>query len=137
TLYYRCWFTFPLGYYKDLVERNTGTSYWKHWYKLEHWSDPAGTPVRLEGLREVTCERTVPASFDPAERVAAAGEQVSKRRTLIADNVRAWGDFYDGREVRFASFVPPGRYDLSRPWRNEYRRLARFSRAVLRDVRSP
>ena len=136
-LYYHGWFTFPLGHYKSLFERNTGVSYWKHWYKLEHWSNPAGTPVRLATLRQVTRERELRASLDPQEPVIVAGEQVNKRRTTIARNIRTWGDFYDGRQIRFATFAPPGRYDLSKPWKNEYGRLSRFDKAVLRDIRSP
>jgi hypothetical protein len=138
-LYYQGWFTFPLGHYKELFERNTGLDYFAgwNWYRLEHWSDPAGTPVRLEGLREVEREREVPTVFNPDEPVIAAGEQLRKRKTVDAVNVQTWGDFYDGRPVRFATFRPPGRYDVTRPWKNEYRRLARFEKALLRDVVSP
>src|SRR5207245_4343412 len=84
-LYYQCWFTFPLGYYKDLFEQNTGLPYWRHWYYLEHWSDPAGTVVPLDKLRRVTSEREVPASFDRDETTFASGEQVRKRRTTLAE----------------------------------------------------
>jgi hypothetical protein len=136
-LYYQGWFTFPLGHYADVFEHNTGLPYWRHWYYLEHWFDPAGTPVALDQLRQVVREREVKATFDRSEEVLAAGEQVRKRRTTIAENVRTWGDFYDGRKVRFASFIPPGRYSDSHPWKNEYTRMDRFDRAVLRDVRSP
>ncbi len=56
TLYYQAWFTFPLGHYKALFEHNTGLAYSKHWYYLEHWFDPAGTPIPLDKLREVVRE---------------------------------------------------------------------------------
>ena len=135
--YYHGWFTFPLGHYKRLFEHNTGTSYWKHWYKLEHWSDPVGTPVQLGGLRAVTREREVAARFATDEPVILAGEQVRKRRTVDAENILTWSDFYDGRKVQFATFTPPGRYDVHRPWKNEFGRLSCFVGAVLRDIRSP
>jgi hypothetical protein len=137
-LYYQGWFTFPLGHYKDVFEHNTGLPYWKHWYYLEHWFDPAGTPVALDRLRRVTREREVSATFDRTERVLAAGEQVRKRRTTSAENVVTWGDFYDGRhDVRFASFIPPGRYSARHPWNNKYRRMDHFEKAILREVVSP
>jgi uncharacterized membrane protein YdjX (TVP38/TMEM64 family) len=136
-LYYQGWFTFPLGHYGRLFEHNTGLPYWRNWYYLEHWFDPAGTLVRLDGLRQVTAEREVPATFDGQEPVLVAGEQVRKRREVIADNVLAWQDFYDGRRVRFAQFVPPGRYSVKKPWKNHFGRLAHFDRAVLREVVSP
>ncbi len=136
-IYYQGWFTFPMGHYQALFERNTGVSYWKHWYKLEHWSDPAGTPLRLEPLRKMTRERDVPASFDPNECLIIAGEQVRKRKTVDGENIRTWGEFYDGRKVRFATFAPPGRYDVRKPWKNEYGRIARFEKAILREVVSP
>ena len=136
-MYYQGWFTFPLGHYKSVFEHNTGLPYWKHWYYLEHWFDPAGTPVPMGKLREVMAEREVPAAFDRAAPVFFAGEQLRKRRTTVAQNVRAWGDYYDGRAVRFASFVPPGRYDLSKPWKNEYVRMDRFDKAILRTVKPP
>ncbi len=136
-LYYHGWFTFPLGHYGRLFERNTGLPYWRHWYYLEHWADPAGTVVSLDGLRHVVEEREVPATFDPAEPIRASGEQQGKRRTTVAENLRTWGDFYDGRRVRFAAFIPPGRYSVAHPWKNEFGRLAHFDRAVLRTVVSP
>ena len=136
-LYYQNWFTFPLGHYKRVFEQNTGISYWNHWYKLEHWSDPRGTPVPLDGLRKVTNEREVRAVFDASEPILAAGEQVRKRRTTDGENLRTWGDFFDGRKVRFATFAPPGRYDVRKPWKNEYWRLSQFDKAILREIVSP
>ena len=136
-LYYHGWFTFPLGHYAAVFEENTGIPYRKHWYKLEHWSDPQGTPLSLDKLRQVLSEQPVKCRYDPNERLIAGGEQISKRRTTEAENVVAWKDFFDGRPVTFAAFVPPGRYDLNHPWKNEYWRLANFEGAVLREVRSP
>jgi hypothetical protein len=137
-LCYHGWFSFPLGHYRQLFERNTGLSYWKHAHYLEHWFDPAGTPVRLEGLRRVLDEQDVSATFDPSEPILAAGEQVGKRRTTLAANLRSWGDFFDNQHrVRFAQFIPPGRYSVSHPWQNQYGRLSRFGHAIMRKVLSP
>jgi hypothetical protein len=139
-LYYQCWFTFPLGHYKDVFEQNTGLSYWQHWYYLEHWFDPAGTLVPLEKLRRVTSEREVPATFDRDETTFAAGEQVRKRRTTLTENIVSWGDFFDsrpGRPVEFASFIPPGRYSVNHPWKTQYWRMDRFEKAILRRIESP
>jgi uncharacterized membrane protein YdjX (TVP38/TMEM64 family) len=137
-LYYQDWFTFPLGHYARIFGKNTGLPYWRHWYYLEHWFDPAGTPVRLESLRRVVTEREVPARFDSDEALILAGEQARKKRTTLAENVRTWGDFYDGRhKVRFATFIKPGRYSVRHPWKNEYGRMTRFEKAILRETRSP
>jgi hypothetical protein len=88
-------------------------------------------------LRKVVSEREVPATFDMSQRVIASGEQARKRRTTVAKNVVTWGDFFDGRTIRFASFIPPGRYSLAHPWKNEYRRMDRFDKAILREIKSP
>lgn len=136
-LYYQGWFTFPLGHYKRIFEQNTGLAYWSHWYYLEHWFDPAGTVVRLDGLRQVVQERDVQASFDGNEKVIVAGEQVRKRKTTMAGNIRTWDDFYDGRTIRFATFIPPGRYSVQHPWKNEYGRIDQFDKASLREITSP
>jgi uncharacterized membrane protein YdjX (TVP38/TMEM64 family) len=136
-LYYQGWFTFPLGHYRHLFQRNTGLPYWRHGYYLEHWFDPAGTPVRLDGLRRVLHEREVTAAFDRDEAILVAGEQARKRRTVLGDNLLTWGDFYEGHTIRFAQFVPPGRYSVARPWKNQYWRLHDFEKAVLRKVVSP
>lgn len=136
-LYYQGWFTFPLGHYKDLFEQNTGLPYWRHWYYLEHWFDPAGTPVSLDKLREVVREREVRATFERSEKVLASGEQAHKRRTVFGKNILSWGDFYDGRTIRFAAFLPPGRYSVGHSRENEYRRIDRFDRAILREIKSP
>jgi hypothetical protein len=136
-LYYQCWFTFPLGHYLELFEQNTGLPYWRHWYYLEHWFDPAGTVMPLDKLRRVTAEREVPTRFDRGETAFAAGEQVRKRRTTLAENVVTWGDFFDGRPVEFAAFIPPGRYSVNHPWATQYWRMDRFEKAILRQIISP
>lgn len=133
-LYYQGWFTFPLGHYAQLFEQNTGLAYWRHWYYLEHWFGPAGTRVPMNDLRKIVSEREVAASFDKTERIIAASEQGRKRRTAVLDNVVSWGDFYDGRPIRFASFIPPGRYSAGRPWKNKYRELKNFEKAVVRQI---
>jgi len=136
-LYYQNWFTFPLGHYQEIFEANTGLPYWKHWYYLEHWFDPVGKIVDLDGLRKVEHENEVTAAFDLAEPVIVAGEQVRKRRTTIAENIVSWGDFYGDKKVRFAAFVPPGRYSVHRPWKNQYWRIDRVEKAILRKIVSP
>src|SRR5207245_1321180 len=114
-----------------------GLPYWRHWYYLEHWFDPAGTAVPMAKLRKVLREQEVPANFDPSEKVLAAGEQLRKRRTTIGENILIWSDFYDGRKIRFASFIPPGRYSVNHPWKNKYTQIDRFDKAVLREIESP
>jgi hypothetical protein len=135
-LYYHGWFTFPLGHYKRIFQRSTDLSYWRHFYYLEHWVDPEGVRIPLDRLRRVTREREVPARFEGDEPVIAAGEQVLKKRTVLAD-VMSWKDFYDGRPIRFATFARPRRYDRRRPWHNELWRMERFDRCILRDVLTP
>ncbi|MGO9531054.1 MAG: hypothetical protein ACLP3B_07720 [Syntrophobacteraceae bacterium] len=76
SLYYQCWFTFPLGHYKDILSRDTGVSYWSYWYRMEHWVDPTGTPMRLELLRSVKSEREVPVFFNTNEPIFMQGEQI-------------------------------------------------------------
>lgn len=137
-LYYQGWFTFPMGHYKTLFEANTGLSYWEYWRRLAHWADPAGTPVAVDKLRTVKQERPVQAEFLADEPIFASGEQQRKLRTLIAKNLLTWKDFYeDSRSVQFASFVPPGRYNVRKPWNNEFWRLAKFVKAELRDIETP
>jgi len=136
-MYYQGWFTFPLGYYKDVFESNTGLSYASHWYYLEHWFDPAGTPLALGKLRDVIHESKASTAFDADEPLLIAGEQVRKRRTTMAANVVTWGDFYRPNDIYYATFVPPGRYSDTTPWSNEYPRIANFEGAVLRKVNSP
>ena len=137
-LYYQGWFTFPMGHYKTLFEANTNLSYWDYWRRLAHWADPAGTPVAVDKLRTVKQERPVQAEFLADEPIFASGEQQRKIRTLIAKNLVVWKDFYnEAHSVRFASFVPPGVYNVSKPWKNEFWRLSRFIKAELRDVETP
>lgn len=136
-LYYQAWFNFPLGHYRQMVEQNAGISYNRFWYRLEHWFDPAGTEVDLSQLRKVVRERDAKAEFPKNERVLAAGEQKRKMRCVTADNIRTWADYYDGRSIRFATFIQPGRYSVLHPWAHEYWRVGSFQGAILRDVVSP
>lgn len=57
--YEHLWFTFPLGLCKQVFERVNGLSYWSYRWKLEHWVDPAGTPIRLDWFRTVEQEWTI------------------------------------------------------------------------------
>ncbi|MGH7814685.1 MAG: hypothetical protein ACREQI_11875 [Candidatus Binataceae bacterium] len=139
TLYYHGWFTFPLGYYKEIFERNTGLPYWKHWYYLEHWFNPAGLKLNLAKLRTVLRERTAPAKFLADEPIFAYGDQRRKLRSLDLHNLLTWGGFFTpaGYAIRFPTFAPPGRYFVSKPWKNEYWRLGKFDKAILRNIKSP
>ena len=135
-LYYQGWFTFPLGQYKDVFEEITGLSYWKYRRRLEHWVDPAGSSINLKALRKVLHEREVQAEFLAQERIYASGEQVRKLRNTNFQNVITWKDFC-GSSVEFATFAPPGKYYVEKPWKSEYWRIAEFKEAILRDIQSP
>ena len=41
------------------------------------------------------------------------------------------------RKVRFAAFIPPGRYSVDRPWKNQYWRIDRVEKAILRKIVTP
>ncbi|MCB1181190.1 MAG: hypothetical protein KDK55_04130 [Chlamydiia bacterium] len=137
-LYYHGWFEFPLGHYKEVFEKINQLSYWRHWHRLEHWSSPAGKKIDLETLRtplETLPLKTVDLSN---ERVIARGEQYRKLRTLSAEKVLNWRDFLTYREhVAFATFLPPGRYEVSSRWENEYERINTLETAILRRVKCP
>ncbi|WP_447979958.1 hypothetical protein [Candidatus Nitrospira bockiana] len=135
-VYEHVWFTFPLGLYKHLFERVNGLSYWDHWWSLEHWVDPAGTPVRLDRIRTVEQERPVAPDVRWHEPPAARGEQALKRRNILAPPVYTYRDWY-AQPVRFASFIPPGRYSVAHPRETKLQYLADLTGAVLRRVRMP
>lgn len=137
-LYYHGWFDFPLGHYRRIFEEINKVSYWKHWHRLEHWVNPHGRLVAMEKLRTVEEEKLVDISYNPNERLIFSGEQKRKQRLTRAPNVRCWMGFCESRQqVRFASFVAPGRYRIDAPWSNEFHRIAKLHRAVIRRVRSP
>ncbi|MDJ0625847.1 MAG: hypothetical protein QNJ31_05720 [Candidatus Caenarcaniphilales bacterium] len=136
-IYYHGWFNFPLGHYKNIFEKINKVSYWKYWWSLEHWVDPEGAPVNLKALRSIIDEKEVKAKFLADERIFAYGEQRRKRRTIQAQNLRTWKDFYDGRKIEFATFIPPGLYKVNVPWKNEFWRIARLKKAFIRNIDSP
>jgi hypothetical protein len=136
SLYYQGWFTFPLGHYKNIFEQLNGISYWKHWFRLEHWLDPEGLTMDLTKLRTVVSEQIVKGSCDCNETVVLDGEQVRKARTTNAAGVRCWDDFCRRRDmIQFASFIPPGRYSVRHPWGNQYERIESFENSVVRWVK--
>jgi hypothetical protein len=136
-MYYQGWFTFPMGHYARLVEYNTGLDYADYWYGLEHWFDPAGTIMNMDGLRSVYSEREATVRFRPDERLIVAGEQVRKKRTVNVPNQVTWGDVIREGSAEFATFIPPGRYSVRHPWGNEYWRLDHLEKAVVREVTTP
>ncbi len=138
SLYYHGWFTFPLGHYKSIFEGENGISYWKHWFRLEHWLSPEGTYVNLDKLR--TIEEEVPAQvmYDPQEAIFASGEQAQKARIMSSKGIKQWKDFADkSHKISFATFTPPGRYTIQHPWGNEYDRFAQLNSAYVRSIDSP
>jgi hypothetical protein len=135
--YYHGWFTFPLGQYKKVFENINPVSYWKHWLRLEKWHNPAGKAINLELLRSVKTEAEVDAEFPQDERIIVAGEQTRKIRNIMAKNLITWEDFYNNNnQIRFATFRKPGFYDPKTPWGNQYWRIGKFEKAVLREIQS-
>ncbi|HBE20879.1 MAG TPA: hypothetical protein DEG17_18055 [Cyanobacteria bacterium UBA11149] len=136
SMYYQGWFTFPMGHYKDVFEKINNISYTKHLWRLEHWQDPAGTIVNTKMLREVIDEKEIAVNFPLDERIIASGEQARKVRTTLATNLTTWGDFYSGKhDIKFATFRPPGYYDAKTPWQNEYWRIGKFDKGIVRNIK--
>ncbi len=136
TLYYQSWFTFPLGHYKNVFENINNISYWNHWWRLEHWQDPSGTVINTSLLRKIIDEKEIVSQFPTDEKIIVAGEQSRKVRTTIATNLTSWKDIYSGEnKIEFATFRPPGFYDTSKPWGNEYWRIGKFEKVVLRNIK--
>lgn len=138
-LYYQGWFTFPLAHYQKIWEENTGLSYCQDcfWYRMEHWMDPSGTPIALDRLRTVCAESPVAASYNPCEAILYDGEQIRKTKTSNLSGMRTWCDVLHASQNSFATFVPPGRYQVKKPWGNEFWRLACYEKATVRLVQSP
>ncbi len=133
--YYQGWFDLPMGYYKDVFEKINNLSYWKHWWKLEHWQDPTGTVTDVNLLRKVINQQDVANQFPLNEKIIVAGEQSRKIRTTQAINLRTWSDFYHkDDEIHFAAFLPPGLYQNEKPRNNEYWRIGKFEKAILRNI---
>lgn len=135
-VYEHVWFTFPLGLYKNLFQLVNGLSYWDYWWSLEHWVDPSGTPIRLERLRRVEREWKVTALARWEESPQWRGEQLLKRRNILAPPVHTYRDWYT-QPIQFASFIPPGRYSVSQPRDTKLHYLAEFTGAMLRQVHTP
>lgn len=135
-LVYQGWFTFPLGHYKDVFEHNTGLAYRNHWYYLEHWFDPEGTKVEFDALRDKQRSYSVQFHYDFNEPAIAEGEQINKKKNIIADHaIHRFQDYYQG-DVGFSTFFPPGIYRKDKPWNNEFWRLHKPTTAELNDIRS-
>lgn len=132
-VYEHLWFTFPLGLYKMLFERVNGLSYWSHWWSLEHWTDPSGTRIPMDRIR--TVERQWPVHAKPGwdEPVAMQGEQARKQKNILTPIPETYRDWYS-RPVRFASFIPPGRYSRAHLRDTELHYLADLAGATLRQV---
>ncbi|WP_373529255.1 hypothetical protein [Nostoc sp.] len=135
SLYYQSWFTFPIGHYKNIFEKNNNISYWQHWWRLEHWQDPSGTVINTNSLRKVIDEKEAFTQFPIDEKIIVAGEQSRKIRTTLATNLTSWRDIYKSEnKIKFATFRPPGFYDPNKPWGNEYWRIGKFEKTILRNI---
>jgi hypothetical protein len=137
TLLYQGWFTFPLGFYQSVFKHNTGLSYWKHAYYLEHWVDPELTRVDLDALRRVTQVYPVVLTQDLDESIAVDGEQVHKKKNMMSNNRIKFFRDYMTEDVWFSTFLPPGLYRKDTPWENEYWRISYPVSAVIQTISSP
>jgi hypothetical protein len=138
SLYYQGWFQLPLGIYKHLFEKNTGFAYREHAHYLEQWSDPEGAIMNMKSVRRVVSEQSVAADFNKKESILAVGDQLRKRKTVDAINLRTWDDIYcSSQNIKFAAFVPPGRYTFKEAQANQFERLANFTGAIWRDIDVP
>lgn len=136
-LYYHGWFTFPLGYYRQIFEKNTGLSYLRHWYYLEHWVDPENTLINLNKLRKVTSSQNIELQVNFKEQAIARGEQINRKKNIIANKpIQSFADYYKN-PVKFSTFLPPGIYRKDKPWSNEYWRIDNPVGAVLHNIVSP
>jgi hypothetical protein len=135
SLYYQGWFTFPLGHYKNIFEKINKIYYWQYWWRLEHWQDPSGTLINLNLLRKVIDQKEVIAEFPLNERIIVAGEQSRKIRTTLSNNLTVWKDIYNSEnKIKFATFRPPGFYDTNQLWENQYWRIGKFEKALIRNI---
>ena len=136
SLYYQNWFTLPLGHYKNVFENINKISYWDYWWRLEHWQDPSGTVINTNLLRKVIDEKEIVTKFPIDEKIIVGGEQSRKVRTTLATNLTSWGDFYrNENQIEFATFRAPGFYDTNKPWKNEYWRIGKFEKTILRNIK--
>ncbi|MEO5865062.1 MAG: hypothetical protein ABIQ79_08520 [Nitrospiraceae bacterium] len=133
-VYEHLWFTFPLGLYKQVFEQVNGLSYWSYWWSLEHWVDPSGTPIRLDRFRTVEQEWPVQTMVRWDEPVAMKGAQVRKRKNILTPVAATYRDWYN-QPVRFASFIPPGRYSRAHPRETQLHYLAELTGAMVRQVK--
>jgi len=137
TLLYQGWFTFPLGYYKEIFEHNTGLHYLNNWFYLEHWFDPENTVVNLDKLRKITRFYPVALHHDFNESAIADGEQINKYKNIISkSDIKLLRDYYDPA-VSFTTFLSPGIYRKDHPWKNEYWRIKHPISALINNIRSP
>jgi hypothetical protein len=135
-LYYQGWFDFPKGIYKKIFEHNNKISYWKHFYRLEHWFDPAGKLISLDQLRQVSYTHSTKFHYNSKERIIIAGEQKNKIRTNKATNIHTWGDFFtEKNKISYAAFVPPGYYSHENTRETKYDLLSNFKKGTLRLVK--
>jgi hypothetical protein len=136
-LYYQGWFDLPKGIYKKIFENNNKISYWKHFYRLEHWFDPAGKKINLKKIRKVLYTHKSQFFYNQNERIIIAGEQKNKIRTNKTINIHTWNDFFiSENKISYAAFVPPGYYSHKHTKETQYGLLTKFIKGTLRLVKA-
>jgi len=139
---YKGFFTFPRGSYRQLVETANNTSYWQHARSMEGWLGfkfNQGLPFNLNATRSVQSEYQVDAKYPKDETILTLGEQEKKAKLVVYNDtnqpLQTWDDIKQSN-VQFQSFLAPGSYAESSLWNTNYREIANFSGAVVRDISS-
>ncbi len=87
----------------------------------------------MERIRTVEQQWSVQAKTSPDEPVAMQGEQARKRKNILTPIAATYRDWYT-QPVRFASFIPPGRYSRLHPRETQLHYLDELVDATVRQV---
>lgn len=137
SLYYRGWFSLPLGRYKDLFEKMNGTSYWRHRARLEKGESPEDIRIDVTHLRTMISEVEPRCECPLDEAILVGGEQANKLKLVNSTNIFSWKNLRDHSEtLKFARYISPGRYTLEQWHGHELYRISDLNRAFVRKVRS-
>ncbi|MDP3090635.1 MAG: hypothetical protein Q8N04_08160 [Nitrospira sp.] len=88
----------------------------------------------MDGLRMVEREWPAQVTAQWDESVPAVGEQARKRKNILTPIATTYREWYN-QPVRFASFIPPGRYSRAHPRETQLHYLAELTGAIVRRVK--
>jgi hypothetical protein len=132
--FYHAWFNFPKDLYAELFAERNGLKYENYSKELEDWIAPESKSIDFNKIRSVKSENEVKFENLNYQKYPLLGERKKKFINIIyPKNTTVMDDFLTD-STEFATFSPPGFYNLKDPRKTKLSLLKYPNKVIYRTI---